>query len=276
MQKKNKIINILILGCLSVMTLSFVYPFLFIFINSIKTRAQYYISPFGIALKDICVDSYISMFANFKILHFIQNTAVITICTSILLLCISIVASYAFAKLKFKGSNWIYFGIVAQMAIPVQVTLIPMYVIFGRLNLTDKYLSVIVIYLATYLGGNILLMTSYFKGISGAMLEAGRIDGCNYFQIIKNVIIPMGKSVIIISFILNFIAMWNDLLTPMIFLQRTSVRTVMVALAMLATKYYNDPPFQFAGLILSALPALLIYVVFQKHIIQGITMGSIK
>lgn len=90
--------------------------------------------------------------------------------------------------------------------------LIPMYVIFAKANLINNLLSVILIYLSTFVAGNILLLTTYFKGISNEILEASRMDGCGFFQTIWNAIVPLGKPAIMINVIFNSIGMWNDLL----------------------------------------------------------------
>jgi ABC-type glycerol-3-phosphate transport system permease component len=122
----------------------------------------------------------------------------------------------------------------------------------------------------------ILLMTSTFRSIPDEMIEAAEIDGAGYFDKLRYVIVPMGKPAIILCLIYYFIVTWNDLFTPMILLQDMDVRTVMVALASLSSRYTGDPTLQFAGLILAAIPAILVYAIFQRHIIKGISAGSSK
>ena len=119
-------------------------------------------------------------------------------------------------------------------------------------------------------------MTSIFRGIPDEMLEAAVLDGADYFGILRYVIVPMGMPAIILTVIFYFIVTWNDLFTPMILLQNMEMRTVMVALASLISRYTGDPTFQFAGLILASIPAILIYAVFQQYIIKGISAGSAK
>ena len=276
MHSKKAGITVISLGFLILITASFFYPLVFMFLNSLKKRGLYFADPFGLPKGMLQFKNYAIMISQFKILHLFKNTAFILLITCLLALVLSIFAGYAFSKLRFPGRNSIFIAIIATMLIPAQVTLIPMYVMFSRVRLVNNPWSVILVYVASFLPGNILLMTSYFKDISNEMIEAGKIDGSNYFQIVRNVIIPMGAPVILINLIFNAINVWNDLFTPMILLQKDSVKTVMVALTGLVQRYSTDPPFQFAGLVLSSIPCILIYMLLQRYIVDGITMGSIK
>jgi multiple sugar transport system permease protein len=149
-------------------------------------------------------------------------------------------------------------------------------VLFSRIGLVNTYWSVILSYVALFLPEAILLMTANFRSIIDELLEAAEIDGCNYFQKVWNVVLPMGRAAIFLSIIFYFIMSWNDLFTPMIFLQSMEKRTVMVALAALMGRYTGAPTLQFAGLLLSAVPALVVYVIFQRQIIRGLSVGALK
>ncbi len=261
---------------LLVLAVSFVYPLFYMLINSLKTRAGYGMDPFGLPKEALQVQNYLTMISQFKILALFRNTFIVCIATLVLLILFGVIASYAFAKLKFRGQRKLYLAIIMTIFIPAQVTMIPMYVMFSKMSLVNNFLSVILAYLAAFLPEAIMLMTANFRSIPNELIEASEIDGCRYLQIIQHVIIPVGRPAIFLTIIFYFIIMWNDLFTPMILLQKMDVRTVTVALATLIARYTGDPPFQFAGLMLSAIPALLVYIVFQRYIISGLTVGAIK
>jgi ABC-type glycerol-3-phosphate transport system permease component len=221
-------------------------------------------------------DNYATMISQFKILDLFKNTFFISFFSIVFLLCLGIVASYAFAKLKFKGKNIIYLLILSTMFIPVQGTIIPLYMLFSKVHLVNSAWSVIFVYVGLFIPEVILLMTSSFRGIPDEMIEAAKLDGAGYFQILRYVIVPMGRPAILLSIIFYFIVTWNDLFTPMILLQSMDKRTVMVALASLLGRYGGDPTFQFAGLVLATIPAILVYAVFQRYIIKGISLGATK
>jgi ABC-type glycerol-3-phosphate transport system permease component len=209
-------------------------------------------------------------------LYLCRNSFAISFFTILLLLGLGILASYAFAKLRFRGKEVIYLLMISTMFIPVQATIIPLYVFFSRLGLVNTSWSVIFIYVGLFIPEVILLMTSGFRGIPDELIEAAKLDGAGYFDVIRYVIIPMGRPAIILCVIFYFIVTWNDLFTPMILLQSMDKRTVMVALAALLSRYSGDPTFQFAGLVLASIPAILVYAFFQRYIVKGISLGATK
>jgi len=274
---RQKTTKVLIFLALVVLAISNIYPLLFVFMNSLKDRTEYLKNPFGLPnFQQLAWGNYQTMISQFQIFKLFGNTLIISVLTIFFLLALGIVASYAFAKLKFIGKNVIYFLIISSMFVPVQVTIIPIYMLFSRLHLVDTYWSVILTYLGMFLSEAILLMTATFRGIPDEIIEAAELDGAGYFDILRYVIVPMGRPAIILCVIYYFIVTWNDLFTPMILLTDMNSRTIMVALASLISRYSGDPTFQFAGLFLAAIPAILVYAIFQKYIIKGIGEGSTR
>jgi raffinose/stachyose/melibiose transport system permease protein len=262
---------------LLVLSASNLYPILFMLLNSLKSHADYLKNPFSLPdLSKLSWSNYVTMVSQFKILNLFRNTFFISVFTIVFLLIFGITASYAFAKLNFKGKNVIYFLIISSMFVPVQVTIIPIYMLFSKLHLVNTYWSVILTYLGMFLSETILLMTSAFRGIPDEIMEAAELDGAGYFDTLRYVIVPMGRPAIILCIIYYFIVTWNDLFTPMILLTDMDLRTVMVALASLISRYSGDPTLQFAGLVLAAIPAILVYAIFQNYIIKGIGEGSTR
>lgn len=277
MNGKQKTTKILIFSALVILTISNLYPLLFMFLNSLKAKPDYLTNPFNLPdFNQLAWGNYITMISQFQILKLFKNTLIISILTIFLLLTFGIVASYAFAKLKFIGKDFIYFLFISSMFVPVQVTIIPIYMLFSKINLVNTYWSVVFTYQGMFLSEAILLMTATFRGIPNGIIEAAELEGAGYFDILRYVIIPMGKPAIMLCIIYYFIVTWNDLLTPMILLTDMDSRTVMVALSSLISRYSGDPTFQFAGLFLAAIPAILVYAIFQKFIIKGIGEGSTR
>jgi len=274
--RRRKLKGILVSLLLAVLTVSFLYPLYYMLINSLKTRTDFFTNQFRLPGAPLQFVNYTTMISQFRILNLFKNSFIISAFTVVGLLIIGTFASYVFAKYRFKGRSVIYVAVLATMFIPSQVTIIPLYVLFSKIGLVSTYWSVIFAYLALFLPECILLMTANFRSIIDELLEAAEIDGCGYLQRVWNVVIPMGRAAIFLSIIFYFIMSWNDLFTPMIFLQSMEKRTVMVALAALMGRYTGAPTLQFAGLLLSAVPALIVYIIFQKNIIRGLSLGSIK
>lgn len=274
---KHKTTKVIIFFALVILTISNLYPLLFVFLNSLKTRPEYLTKPFNLPnLDQLAWGNYVTMISQFQILKLFRNTLIISVLTIILLLTFGIVASYAFSKIKFIGREVIYFLIISSMFVPVQVTIIPIYMMFSKIHLVNTYWSVVFTYLGMFLSEAILLMTATFRGIPDGIIEAAELEGAGYFDILRYVIVPMGRPAIVLCIIYYFIVTWNDLFTPLILLTDMESRTVMVALASLISRYSGDPTFQFAGLFLAAIPAILVYAIFQKFIIKGIGEGSTR
>src|SRR5512143_573325 len=272
-----KFTSVLIFLMLLILSVSNLYPLFFMFLNSLKSHTDYLKSPFSLPdFRHLSWGNYSTMISQFQILNLFKNTLFISVFTILFILIFGIIASYAFAKLQFKGKDVIYFLVISSMFVPVQVTIIPLYMLYSKIHLVNTYWAVILTYLGMFLSETILLMTSAFRGIPDEIIEAAELDGAGYFDTLRYVIVPMGKSAIILCIIYYFIVTWNDLFTPMILLTDMDLRTVMVALASLISRYSGDPTLQFAGLVLAAIPAILVYAIFQNYIIKGIGEGSTR
>ncbi len=272
----SKLTNILVFLLLLVLSVSNLYPLFYMFVNSIKSKTAYLINPFSVLGNQLTWDNYITMVSQFRIFNLFGNSFYISFFSILLLLGLGIVSSYAFAKLKFWGKDVIYLLFLSTMFIPVQATIVPLYLFFSKIHLVGSHWSVILIYVGMFIPEVILLMTSSFRGIPDELIEAAKIDGAAYFDILRYVIVPMGRPAIFLCIIFYFIVTWNDLFSPMILLQSMDKRTVMVALASLMSRYGGDPTFQFAGLVLASIPAILVYAFFQRFIIRGISLGATK
>lgn len=246
-------------------------------INALKNIDDYYVNKFNLPPLDrIAIDNFAVVISQFNILKYFMNTAILVIAGGALILIFSVCASYSFAKLDFMGKKYVYMGILATMMIPLSVTFIPVYVMFANFGLVNTRLGMVVSYLGM-IPGTVFLLTSFFKNISNEILDAASMDGAGYFQIIRNVIVPMGMPAIVLVIIFNSIAIWNDFLMPMILLNKMDLMTITVALSLLSNKTVNtEYTIQMAGIFLSILPTIILYAFLQKYIIKGINMGAIK
>lgn len=245
------------------------------FINSFKSKVEYRKNAFSLPTS-WSLDNYVFMLDQFQLVRYFFNTIFIAAVSISIMMALAIFASYAFARLPFKGRSIVYLIVIGTMFIPAQVTMIPMYQMFSKIHLVNSFTGVILCNIAGGIPGAVLLLTSNFKGIPGELIEASKIDGAGYFKVVRHVIMPLGKSTIAINVILAFVSQCNDLFTPMILLQEMDKRTVMVALSSIMTKTSGDQAFQLTGLLLAVIPPLLIYLCLQKYLVKGLTLGAIK
>ena len=275
MRKKTSMSTIIIFIGMSIMTATFLYPLVYMTLNAMKTKQEYYKNSFSFP-SSFNLTNFKLIITDFNILVYFKSSLIVAVTSTLLIVILAIFSSYAFAKLKFKYKTAVYLGILATMFLPAQVSMIPAYVMFSKLGLIDNYWSVILSYLAGGLPGAILLLYSSFRGISNEMLESARIDGAGYFGTVRNMILPLALAPISIVIIFNFIGFWNDLLTPMLYLTSQTKQTVMVALVALVQRGSSLPTYQLAGLLVSVAPAIVLYLFLQKYFVDGITAGGIK
>lgn len=275
MKIKNKKLNIVIFLALGLLTLTYLYPIYYMAINTFKDSTEYFIDKFS-PPQQLDWTNYRVMISQFNILHYFGNSFAIALGVVVFVTILGVLAAYGFSKLPFKGSDTVYLLMVLTMMIPGHVTIIPMYTLFAKLGLNNTRRGIILCYLAIALPSAIMLLTANFRSIPNELLESASIDGCNYFQKILHIIIPVGKTSIILNAIFNFIWTWNDLFMPTILLQKNEVKTAMVALSSLVSRYSRDPTLQLTGLFLCAFPTLIVYCFCQKYIVKGIAMGSLK
>ena len=275
MKIKGRFINLLIVALLSLLAITYLYPVFYMFINSMKSSTEYYTSKFAMP-SSLTLDNFSVMISQFRITRFFFNSFVVAGGNVLFVTILSVFAAYGCAQLKFRGSDTVYLVMILTMMIPAQVTIIPVYTLFSRLGLINTRRGLIICYLATALPSSIMLLTANFRGIPCELFESASIDGASYFQKVIRILAPLGKTAVVLNGIFNFIWTWNDLFMPTIMLQKNDVKTVMVALSGLMSRYSKNPTLQLSGLLLCVVPVLAIYCVFQKYIVKGIMMGSIK
>ena len=268
------VIRFLIFILLVALAVTYIYPLFFMIINSLKSQTEYMVSPFS--LNGTHFDNYVTIFSRFRIQIYLGNTLFVTVMKLLIALPLAICSSYAFAKLKFRGSKLIYPIVMIAMFIPFQVIMIPVYVMLSRVHLINTFTGLILSGVGSMLPGMILLMTANFRGIPVEMLEAAKMDGCGYFRMVFSVVAPMGLPAISICTIMNFIGSWNDLLAPMVVLKGVNKKLIMPALNNLVSQFSKDVPFQLTGMVFASVPAIMIYLILQKQIIMGISAGSVK
>ena len=209
--------------------------------------------------------------------HFLRgllNSVLVSGAVTISVVLFSTLAGFAFAKLRFRGRNALLLVIVATMAIPVQLGLIPLYILMVKLGWTGELKAVIVPFLVS--GFGVFMMRQYTaSAVSDELIEAARVDGCSTLRIYWNVVLPAVRPAAAVLGLFTFMQTWNDFLWPYSVLNQDQP-TVQLSLATLSSGYYSDFSQIFAGTALATLPLLLVFVLFGRQIIGGIMEGALK
>jgi len=185
-------------------------------------------------------------------------------------------AAFAFAKLRFPGSQSLSATVIALLLLPVQSYVITAYFNYAHLDLIGNVLAVGVLFGAIHLPFGIFVLTNFYRSISSELIEAGLLDGASYPQVFFRIFLPLSKPALVTVCVLNFINVWNDLLISLLFLPAGDSQPVSVAIASTQVANVFDVHLVMAGSILSAIPGIVIYLIFQKEIAVGLTMGTGK
>ncbi|MGH3646090.1 MAG: carbohydrate ABC transporter permease [Micromonosporaceae bacterium] len=210
--------------------------------------------------------------ANFAI--GLANSVIASAAVTVSVVFFSTLAGFAFAKLRFRGQNAMLMLIIATMMIPVQLGIIPLYMLMSKLGWVGQLQAVIVPFLVT--GFGVFMMRQYASAaISDELIEAARVDGCSTFRIYWSVVLPALRPAAAVLGLLTFMQTWNEFIWPLAVLN-ADTPTVQVSLNLLASGYYSDYSQVFTGTALATLPLLVVFVLFGRQIIGGIMEGAVK
>jgi len=220
--------------------------------------------------------NYRIVLESFDFLRMTLNSLFISVTTVFFSLLFNSLCAYSLVKLQWNGKGLIRMLIIVGMFMPGQVLILPVYQILIKLNLVNNMFGLIIFYVATSVPFTVMMIMSNLRGISNEIIESAMIDGAGSFTVYSKIILPLLKSTLATATILNLISNWNELFYSLILLQDEKIRTVTVSVVSLTNKFASNPPLLYAGLLLSALPVILVYLIAQKHIIKGVSSGSVK
>jgi cellobiose transport system permease protein len=209
--------------------------------------------------------------------HFLKgmlNSAIASVTVTVAVVFFSSLAGFAFAKLKFRGRDSLLVVILATMMIPVQMGIIPLYMIMVQLGWQNRLQAVIVPFLVSAFG--VFLMRQYAeRAVPDELIEAARVDGCTTFRIFWTIVLPALRPGAAVLGLFTFMSTWNEFLWPVAVLEADNP-TVQFSLSQLSTTYYTDYTLMFSGALIATIPLLLVFVLFGRQIIGGIMDGAVK
>ncbi len=262
--KLKRTLTFLLMSAFAVVML---YPFAFMLNTSFKSKAQFFGAP-GHSLS-----AWKKIFSVIPVGRQLLNSTVVCIGAISIILVVSTLAGFALAKLHYRRSSVVLIAIVGAMLIPLQSIIIPAYINANSWHLLSGYWGAIMLYAAIGTPFATFLMTSYFRGLPDDLIEASIVDGLNYPGVFRRIAIPLAVPALITVIVLQFIQIWDDLLVGLLFLQDDNYRTITVGLGALASGRTTDVTVLMAGSLVSAIPAIIVYLVFQKQLVNGLTAG---
>ncbi|MEW9698153.1 carbohydrate ABC transporter permease [Paenibacillus sp. SI8] len=268
-----RLFSLEVLGIL--VALLFLVPFYFVIVNSLKTFPELAANTARLP-KSLYFDSYIKVWSIMKFPQAFLNSLIVTVVSNVGLVLISSMAAYRMVRKASKFNNLVFLAFVAAMVIPFQSIMIPLVRVASQVGLMDSRLGLVACYFGFGVSLNVFLYHGFIKSIPLEIEESATVDGSSAYGVFWRIVFPLLKPMSVTVVILNSLWIWNDYLLPSLVLNSPDLRTIQLATFSFFGQYTKQWDLALAGLTLSILPIVIFFLAMQKHIVEGITAGSVK
>lgn len=257
-----------------------IYPLVWMIMSSFKETGTIFTTAGSLIPEKFILDNYRNGwkgFAGIAFSTFFKNSLFISTVATIGTILSSAVVAYGFARFEFRGRKLMFTAMLLSMMLPAQVLMIPQYLWYQKLNWVGSYMPLIIPYFFATQGFFVYLMSNFIEGIPRELDEAAKIDGCSYFGIFRLVIAPLMKPAVVTGSIFSFMWRWDDFLSALLYINKTAKYPVSLALKLFCDPgSSSDYGAMFAMATLSVLPAVVIFLFFQKYLVEGISTSGLK
>lgn len=272
---KTKVIHGFIYAFLILLAITYLLPLAWVVITSLKDDAVLMISPWELPARP--------MFENYSFAWTMGHLGTATlnsfiVCTVTLLfsMVFGAMAAFAIARLRWKLSKLVLTYFMIGMMIPVHCVLIPLFVQFSSLKLSNTLIGIIIPYITFSLPITIYIMAGFFEGIPDELFESACIDGCSVYRMFTTVGVPLAKTGFMVTGLMTFVGNWNELLLAMVFISKEAKKTLPVSLTKFVGPYHTNYCQMFAAIVIAVIPTIIVYCLFANQIVEGLTAGAVK
>lgn len=252
-------------------------PLLWVLVTSFKTSREIFNNPWELP-GSWNIDNFVRAWNSASIGQYFINSAIVVASSVILTLMLAALTAYVIEFYTFPGSRAVYYFFIVGLMFPVFLALVPLFFVVQGLGLLNSYAGLILVYTAYSMPFSVLFLAAFFRSLPRAMAEAALLDGCSHWGAFFRVMLPLARPGLVSIGIFNFIHMWNQYLLPLVLNTEESRYVLTQGLAVLAVNqgYRADYGALFAGLTIAIVPVLVIYVVFQRRVQEGLTAGALR
>ncbi|HTK08776.1 MAG TPA: carbohydrate ABC transporter permease [Ktedonobacteraceae bacterium] len=266
--------QIVLYAFLALLTITSLGPFIFAFFSSFKTFSHILDFPPTLFPQPWTFANFASLLAYPGFLHWILNSFIVSLSVAVLNVLFSAMAGYALSRLRFPGRSLIFTLTLAVMMIPMPVTIIPKFLVMNSLGLVNTFFAIILPAMAQPF--SVFLMVQFMKGLPRELEESAMLDGASRLMIFRRVILPLVKPALTAVAILSFQGAWNDFLWPLLTLDSQNMYTLPVGLFFFKDAHYTEYNLLIAGSMFNTLPMLILFFIFQRYFIEGVTSSAVK
>lgn len=251
------------------------YPFVFVVLTSFKSGNEVRTNPLGLP-QQWRWENYVRAWVEANFGTYFKNSVIVLVPVVTAVLVVSILAGYAVSRLKFRGSRVFLLYFVAGLGLPLEAVLIPLYLMMKDLHLLNTYWSVVLPQIGLQIPFGVLIMSGFFAQLPGDLIDAAKMDGANDWQALWKVFVPCASPAIVSLLVFTALWTWGSFFLPTVMLTRDSMRTLPLGLAYFVGEYTTEQHLLAAGTLITAVPIVMLYLVFQREFVRGITVGSLK
>ncbi|MBQ7481178.1 MAG: carbohydrate ABC transporter permease [Lachnospiraceae bacterium] len=272
---RTKIVHGFIYAFLIILAVIYLLPLAWVIITSLKDDAVLMISPWELPARPMW-ENYSFAWTMGHLGTATLNSFIVCTITLLFSMIFGAMAAFAIAKMRWKLSKLVLTYFMIGMMIPVHTVLIPLFVQFSSLKLSNTLIGIIIPYITFSLPITIYIMTGFFEGIPGELFESACIDGCSIFRMFTTVGVPLAKTGFMVTGLMSFVANWNELLLAMVFISKEAKKTLPVSLTKFVGPYHTNYCQMFAAIVIAVIPTIIVYCVFANQIVEGLTAGAVK
>jgi len=244
------------------------------FLNAFKTKSDLINNTMGWPAKFVLDNFKVVLFEE-GFIRYLVNSVFLVLLSLVLLIIVSSMLSYGIAMFRFRGRSFLQTYFLVGLMFPIQLGLLPLFVIMTRLHLNNSIPGLALIYAAN-LSFSFTVFSKFFSSFPMPLLDAARIDGASEFRIFTRVVMPVTRPVVFTVALMNFVMIWNDFYMPLVFLTKSSLRTLTLGIYSYTADFLSNWNKVFAGVTIALLPIILIYFMFSEQITAGMTSGAVK
>ncbi|MCK4418879.1 carbohydrate ABC transporter permease [Candidatus Aerophobetes bacterium] len=250
------------------------YPLIWMIYSSLKTDREIYLFPFSLPHK-MQLGNWVQAWKLGNLGRYFINSVFITSISVFLVALLSSMAGYAFARLTFKGRDFLFYTFLLGLILPAQILIIPLFTFFDKIGILNTYFALILPYIAWGLPLSIYIFKSFFLTLPEDIADAAKIDGCSLFGLYWRIMLPLIRPALVTIAILQSIGIWNEFLLALLFIYDDELKTIPVGL--LAFYGYHNVNYKlvFSALSITTIPIIIVYFIFEKQIVSGLTTGAL-
>lgn len=274
--RSQRLFNLTLLAILSLGAILMAAPLLYMLGTSLKPNVFILETPPQFIPREPTLANFETAFASRNFLQSMFNSLIVAVSTSALVVLLSSMMAYAFSRFQFRGRQVLFYTLLAMLMVPTMMLIIPQFIFAKNIGLTNTLPGLVLVYVAGGLAGQTFLLRGFFEALPRELEESALIDGASHWVIYSRIIIPLSKPALSTVAVFSFLGAWDEFIWALTSIRDPALRTLPLTLANFRGVHASNWSLVFAGSVIQVVPSILIFLLFQRYFVQGLTSGAVK